>query len=314
MTSRVFVVRRSPLARPLTAVAAATLVAGALTACSGAALDGGCEPVFDSGAASSIVTASGPVGDSAAVEFPTPLIAAEVQRSVLEPGSGEPAAAGATISYAATHVVGATGEVLAEFPAALISADDRQLGLGEALQCAAAGSRLVIAGPAEQIDARYAGIAETLVVVVDVLDVFLGKANGVNQLPQDGMPQVVTAVNGEPGITLTYQEAPSEPRWALIKAGGGAVIEDGDSVVAHVRSWSWPTAVGGSAILGEDTWASGIPQVLDFSADVLTDETIYDALDGAKVGSQILVALPNADESKGATVFVIDILGIVSRE
>lgn len=290
------------------------LVTGTLSACSGFSIDGDCAPAFDAGDASSIVSASGDVGESPAIDFPTPLIADDVQRSVLVAGSGEPAESGATINYSATYFVGATGEVLTEVPATLVSADDRTLALGEALECATPGSRIVLTGPAELIDAQYAGITETLVAVIDVTHVFLGKANGVNQLPLDGMPQVVTAVDGQPGITLTYQDSPTEPRSSLIKAGGGAILEDGDSVVVNVRSWTWPTSIGGSATLGDDTWETGAPRLIDFSADVITDETLYDALDGTKVGSQLVVVIPGPDETTGATVLVIDILGIISED
>lgn len=305
--------RRSPLARPLTAVAAAVLVTGALAGCSGFSIDGGCDPAFEPGDASSIVTATGDVGDAPAVEFPTPLISADLQRSVVTSGAGEPAAPGSTVLYDYVYYDGATGETITTGENELGAASDLKLAFGEALECVTPGSRVVLTGPVGAIDSRGQEATDTIVAVIDVLDVFLGKANGINQLPQDGMPQVVTAVDGEPGITLTYQETPTEPRSAVIKAGGGATLEDGDSVIAHVRTWTWPTAIGGSATLGDDTWASGSPRLIDFSADVLTDETLYGALDGAKVGSQVLVVLPSDDESTGATVFVIDILGIASQ-
>lgn len=320
MTSRVFVVRRSPLARPvlartLTASLAAVLVVGALTACTGFSIDGGCDPVFDSGDASSIVTATGDVGGAPDVEFPTPLISDEVQRSVVAPGSGEAAEAGATIVYSYAYFVGETGEALTDSAAAVSSADERDLAFGEALECTTPGSRIVITGPAEQIDAQYAGNTETLVVVVDVLDVFLGKANGVNQLPQDGMPTVVTAVNGEPGITLTYQEAPGEARTSLIKAGGGATTAEGDQVVLNVRLWSWPAGVGSTPVLQSgDTWASGTPSVVDLSPEVITSEALYAAIEGAKVGSQLLVVIPAETDGGDASVFVIDILGILAQD
>lgn len=307
--------RRSPLARPLTAVIAAVLVSGALAGCSGFSPDGGCEPAFEPGDASNLVTATGDVGDAPAVEFPTPLIADETQRTVLTRGSGDPAVAGATVLYNFVYYVGANGEALSESTPTLGVATDAKLALSEALECATIGSRIVVAGPAEEIDAQYAGVTETLVAVIDVRDVFLGKANGVNQLPQDGMPQVVTAVDGEPGITLTYQAAPEQPRSAVIKAGGGAKLEDGDTVIAHVRTWNWPAGVGSAATLGSgDTWSEGTPTTIDLSEDGIGDETVYSALHGAKVGSQLLVVLPAESADGGATVIVFDILGILAAE
>ncbi len=290
-------------------------VAGALTACSGYSIDGGCEPAFESGGSSSIVTASGDVGSSPAVEFPTPLIADEVERSVLTAGSGDPAEPGAAVVYDYVYFIGETGEALSDSTTAISTADDRKLALGEALECAKAGSRIVLTGPAEQIDAQYAGNTETLVAVIDVTSVFLAKANGVNQLPEDGMPTVVTAVDGQPGITLTYQAAPTEERTALIKAGGGAVAEDGDQVVLHVRLWSWPDGVGSAPVLQSgDTWAAGTPSVVDLSKDVVTNEALYQAIEGTKVGSQVLVVLPAESDGGDASVFVIDVLGILPQD
>jgi hypothetical protein len=315
MTSRVFVVRRSPLARPLTAVIAAVLVSGALAGCTGFSIDGGCTPAFQPGDASNAVTATGDVGDSPAVEFPTPLIAEETQRSVTTDGSGEAIGVGAVVLYELVYYAGATGEALSESTAVLAAASDATLAIGEALQCATPGSRIVLAGPAEEIDAQYDGTTETLIAVIDVETVYLGKANGVNQLPQDGMPTVVTAVDGQPGITLTYQEPPSETRAAVIKAGSGATVADGDRIVYHGRNWSWPAGEGSEPTLGQlDTWASGVPAPLDIDAENLSDEVVFEALVGAKVGSQLLLVIPNTSGDGGASVVVLDILGILADE
>jgi len=311
MTSRVFVVRRSPLARPLTATVAAVLVASALAGCTAVSFAGECEPVFEPGDASNAVTATGDVGNSPAVEFPTPLIAEETQRTVSTHGSGDSVSPGAAVLYTLVYYIGATGEAITESTPVLGVASDTSLGLGEALQCATAGSRIVLTGPAEEIDAQYEGVTDTLVAVIDVETVFLGKANGINQLPQDGMPTVVTAVDGEPGITLTYQEAPTETRAAVIKAGSGATVAEGDTIVYHGRNWTWPAGVGSSPTVGQlDTWSAGIPTVLDIDPETLSDATVFDALEGAKVGSQLLLVIPNTSGDGGASVVVLDILGI----
>lgn len=306
--------RRSPLARSLTAVVAVALVGGALTACSGGAFGGGCDPEIQPGDASAAVSASGEVGATPAVEFPTPLISDDLQRSVVTTGTGEPAQPGATVLYDYVYYDGSTGDAITSANGELGAADDLKLAFGEALACATPGSRIVLTGPVGEIDARGQDATDTIVAVIDVRNVFLGKANGFNQLPEDGMPQVVTAVDGEPGITLTYQAAPTEPRSAVIKAGSGATLADGDTVIAHVRSWTWPAGVGGSATLGSDTWATGTPTTIDLSTEVITDKTVYGALEGSKVGSQLLVVIPKDDDSGTATVFVIDVLGILPQD
>lgn len=319
MTSRVFVVRRSPLARPLTAVVAAVLVASALAGCTGVSLSGECEPVFVPGEASNAVTASGDVGDTPAVEFPTPLIADETQRTVLVDGEGEPAARGSVVRVRYTFFDGASGAG-ADESTNLFTASDITKELGLALECVTAGSRIAVVGPAADIASGILGSVTdetegTIVLVLDIEAIYLGKANGVNQLPQDGMPTVVTAVDGEPGISSTYQPVAEEPRTATIKAGSGATVAEDDTVIFHARSWNWPAGETSTVTLGDvDSWATGAPYVLVPSVESMGDETFVDALVGATVGSQILVVVPAADDASPATVFVFDILGILAEE
>jgi hypothetical protein len=315
MTSRVFVVRRSPLARPLTAVIAAVLAASALAGCTGVSFAGECDPVFEPGDASNAVTASGDVGDSPAVEFPTPLIADETQRSVLVEGAGEPAAAGSLIRARYTYFDGATGASGTE-STDFFTASDLAMGLGESLECVTVGSRIAVVGPVAEV---LAGVEEgtegTIVAILDIEAIYLGKANGVNQLPQDGMPTVVTAVNGEPGISSTYQPIAEEPRTATIKAGSGATVAEGDTVVFHARSWNWSAGTTSTVTLGDvDSWTTGTPFALAPSVESLGDETLVDAFLGATVGSQVLVVVPAADTASSATVYVFDFLGILATE
>lgn len=312
--NRLWVVRRSPLARPLTAVIAAVLVSGALAGCTGVAIAGECEPVFQPGDASKAVTASGDVGESPAVEFPTPLIAEETQRSVLVEGEGAPAAPGSVIRARYTYFDGATGasgeETTAFFPASDLAKD-----LGEALACVTVGSRLAIVGPVGALHPDATDEPGTLVAVIDVEAIYLGKANGVNQLPQDGMPTVVTAVDGTPGISSTYVPAADEPRIATIKAGSGASVTEDSNVVFHARSWTWSAGAENSVTLGEvDSWVRGAPYALVPTVDALNGEqSLVDALVGSKVGSQVLVVIPTPDVPDSATVYVFDILGILAE-
>lgn len=317
MTSRVFVVRRSPLAQSLTAVVAAVLVSGALAGCTGGATAGGCQPAFPPGDASNAVIAGGDVGDAPAVEFPTPLIAEETQRSVLVEGEGEPAAPGSIVRARFVYFDGATGAAANE-STRLFPASGSAGQLGEALACVTVGSRVAIVGPVAEVASGVLGnIGETtegtIVVVLDIEGIYLGKANGINQLPQDGMPTVVTAVDGTPGISSTYVPPADEPRVATIKAGGGATVADGDTVVFHARSWNWSAGSTNSVTVGGvDSWGTGSPFAIEPSVESMGDQTLVDAIVGSQVGSQLLVVIPDADTSS-ATVYVFDILGILAE-
>jgi hypothetical protein len=309
-------VRRSPLARPLTAVIAAVLVSGALAGCTSFSLNGACVPAFGPGDASNTVTATGDVGDSPAIDFPTPLIAEQTQRSVLVEGDGEPAAAGSVVRASYTYFDGSTGAG-ADESQGLFSVSAASKQLGEALECVTVGSRIAVVGPAaEVLDGVAEGTEGTIVAVLDIEAIYLGKANGVNQLPQDGMPTVVTAVDGTPGISSTYLPAAEEPRIATIKAGSGATVAEGDVVVFHARSWSWSAGTTNTVTLGSvDSWASGVPFALEPTVEAMNgDETLSDAVIGAKVGSQVLVVIPTVDDPSSATVYVFDILGILAEE
>ena len=306
------------LARTLTAVVAAVLVTGALAGCS--ALSGGVGCDIASGDASTTVTATGDFGSTPAVEFPTPLVVDAPEASVLSGGDGEDVETGSIVFGNAVYFDAKSGSSIGDTPQ-FFTASDAGLALGQALDCATTGSRVAVVGPAGELSVnsdliQAVGEDTTIVAVIDIQQVFLGKANGINQLPQDGMPTVVTAVDGTPGISSTYVPAAEEARTAVIKAGGGAVVGADDTVVFHARSWNWTAGSTTTVTLGQvDTWSGGTPAALVPTADALLGEqALADALVGSKVGSQLLIVIPAADDPTSATVYVFDILGIVSQD
>lgn len=311
--------RRFPHARPLTALAAAVLATSALAGCAVLPLSGDCTTDLGPGDASSIVTSTGDVGDEPAVEFPTPLRVNEAERSVLVEGEGDAIRADAVVDTYLTVFDGVTGAVLEASdysipPTTRLTAGSNVGVLTEALLCATTGSRVVVVAPVEDFQRDTAATmtdegadrsGHFYVVVIDIARVWIGKANGVDQLPQDGMPSVVSAVDGQPGVAVSAKTIPTELRAATIKAGAGQAVAADDSVVIHLRSWTW-SANGAVSIGDYDTWADGAPQ--NFTID--KTDPVLDALVGAKVGSQILIVVPAADGTGGATIYVFDILGI----
>ena len=312
--------RRSPLARPLTALIAATLVTGALAGCSGVSFGGGCTPEVPSGDASSTVVAKGAVGEEPSIEFPTPLIVDSAERSVLTEGDGEVIGNYTTVAVELTVLNAATGEVLEATPyadfdtRALFTSGQSQGVFGDALLCTTVGSRIALVAPAEMFSNEFDPTTDlsgdSLVVVVDVLGDWLGKANGFNQLPLDGMPTVATAVEGTPGVSVSTQVPPTTVRAETVKAGGGAEISEGDIAIIHIRAWSW-SADGSVTLTALDSWAGNAPYraVVDPSTTDTTIPTeVYDNLVGTKVGSQLMVVVPGGND--GATIYVVDALGI----
>lgn len=316
---------------------AAALVAGVLAGCTPAA-DGGCAPVYDSGDASSLVTASGKVGSTPTVEFPTPLIVKSSQVSTLVEGSGAPIATGSQVDYDVSMYLGTTGDQLSatgydqtSFQRAASGVDDNSLST--ALDCAKVGERLALATTAGEVKAAFqegsfeqANIEDdaTIVLVIDVAASYLGKANGFNQLPKDGMPTVVTAVDGRPAIAVGLISPLEKTTASVIKAGDGATLKTDDNAVLSFSAWVWPSD-GGEPTPFSSTWDAG--QAVTFALSASADGSglptgIVDNLIGQKVGSQVLIVLAPGDDSfspdalptgitaDSTVIFVFDLLGV----
>lgn len=316
---------------------AAALVAAALAGCTPAA-DGGCAPVYASGDASSLISATGKVGSTPTVEFPTPLIVKKSQVTTLEAGKGAPIATGSQVDYDVSMFLGATGDQLSATGYDKTSFQRSASGLSDnslstALDCAKVGERLALATTAGEVKAAFqegsfeqANIDDdaTIVLVVDVAASYLGKANGVNQLPKDGMPTVVTAVDGRPAIAVGLVSPLKKTTASTIKAGGGATLKTDDSAVLAFSAWVWPSD-GSDPTPFSSTWDAG--QAVSFALTNSADGTglpkgIIDNLIGQKVGSQVLIVLAPGDDSfspdalptgitaDSTVVFVFDLLGV----
>lgn len=316
-------------------VGAVALVTVSLAGCTAVPGFGGCTPTLVSGDASSIVTAGSSVGSKPDVDFPTPLAAGDAaEATVLVAGDGEPIGAGAQADYDFALYDGATGELLGTsgYDGEQFSRQATGLegnAVSEALTCATVGSRVAVVGTWQQVSGAFDPAASgsmpedaTVVAVIDVRGAYLGKADGFNQLPLDGMPTVVTAVDGTPGVSVLLQEPPTETRHSTIKGGGGAVLREDDRAVVHYSLWSWPTDGGDPELIGS-TWTRDQAVTLELTsidAGGGVPDGLLDALVGAKVGSQVLAVLVPGDgsfpEGQGPStddttyIFVVDVLGI----
>ncbi|MFT4029804.1 MAG: hypothetical protein QM675_08005 [Protaetiibacter sp.] len=313
--------RSSALVSSLAVVA---VLAATLAGCAAASDDASaCTPALSPGSASELVTATGDAGTQPTVSIPAPLVSTTSQRSVLSTGTGIVAQDGMTVDIDAVLLDGSDGTLLdatAYDTSNFFTEAGADGAMYEALVCAQPGTRIAVTSQLGDSGLNVTSTDEsdlkrTVVIVIDVIAVYLGKADGVNQLPLDGMPTVVTAPDGTPGITVLDGEPPAETRVATIKAGGGARVADGDDVVLHTARWSW-TADG--LTTGTSTWDT-VPYLQSLADDASdgtssTGETLPDAvrtaLVGARVGSQLLVVVPVADTDGTADVLVIDVLGI----
>ncbi|MEO8095328.1 MAG: hypothetical protein ABI632_10385 [Pseudolysinimonas sp.] len=326
----------SRLTRVPVLLGAAALLAASLASCTGVPGFGGCDPSYTGGDASSLVTATGKVGSAPTVDFPTPLVANKTPEvSVVAAGDGALIKPGAQVDYDFTLVDAKTGEALgasgydgAQF--ARVGVAQEHDAVSRALECVTVGSRIAVVSTWKEAKASFntdaaASIddAATVVVVIDALQGYLGKADGFNQLPKDGLPVVATEVDGTPGLSLPAQAAPTSTEIGVIKGGDGATLKTDDKAVVHYALWSWPTTIGDAPAQLGTTWTDhravtlGLTDVAD-GGGVPTG--LLRGLVGAKVGSQVLVILPPGADSfpagKGPSsddttyIFVVDILGI----
>ena len=325
--------------RKIIALTAAAGLLVTLAACSTSAPSGACEPGLRSGDASSIVTAEGAFGKAPDASFPTPLVSDGIQVSTIEKGEGATVYDGQYANFQATAYDGATGAPLVagsyEASTPLTNrAGESSSKLGLALACATVGSRLAVTMTAGDLYGFYSisdatkGMKDpktSIVVVVDIESSILGKAYGLDQVPQQGMPSVVTAPDGVPGVTVPGEDPPTSLKIAVLKQGDGEVVEEGQVIYAHYLrlDWSDPKAVSST----KSTWLDyGNPERLTLSdLDPTTNIGLttgaLQAIVGQKVGSQILAVIPPAFGFPDGTapdgvvagstlVYVIDILGV----
>jgi peptidylprolyl isomerase len=288
-----------------------------------------------SGSASQAVEASGDFGIKPTVKIAFPTNVAKTERSVVIAGDGDTVAVeGAVAKVYFTLYSGATGEELSsttydDAGIAPIPVDAEQflVGIVKTIECSTAGARVVGVIPPEESFADEAarqqlgvGADDDIVFVVDVVSVdppadpVLPRADGEDQPAVEGLPTVVLAEDGRPTITIPSVDPPAELQVAVLKLGNGAIVGENSDVTVHYVGMNWTTGE-----IFDESWARGTPSKFNTGQVVPGFKA---ALEGQKVGSQIVAVLPpsegygeagNAGAKIGGTdtiVFVVDILGI----
>jgi len=273
------------------------------------------------------VTVTGPFGSAPQVSIGAPLHAAAQSSWVIHQGKGTAVTTGSqlvvldiTLYSGSTgrKLVGTgyTGDLSQVFAVKQLQGAFPQWN--EAMHCARAGSRIVVALPPKGISAGARssfglGDADSAVAVVDLQKVYLPRAaGGLEFNDARDMPTVVRAPNGRPGIIVPSAAAPKSITVQTLIRGAGRAVTAQDTVrVAFTGvNWTAPQTVF------KTTWNAGPASVALGSTDL---PGFAQALTGKTVGSQVLVVVPKSKvgtPSDGsipvddALVFVIDILGI----
>jgi len=289
----------------------------ALVGCSSASTEASCERDVSDASVLDLISVSGDT-----VELSAPVHVEETVFEDLTVGEGPTVTSDAQdVVFDITIVNGTTGETLVQSGtqvAPVAQWGEFYAGIATMLDCATEGS--LISGAIAPDDlapeaAASLGLGEddSAVFVIDLQKVYLDKADGAAQYnDRRGMPSVVLAPDGTPGIIIPDADAPDELVVQVLQKGDGPVVTGEQPVRVHYTGVTWDDRE-----VFDSTWETGT------SASLSLDQVVPGfaaALEGQTVGSQILAVIPPeqayGDAGQGAVppgatlVFVIDILGL----
>lgn len=295
-------------------------IVASLTSCATAPFTQTCTPTVHSGDASDVVTVTGTFGSKPTVDFPTPIVTKKVERTQALDGTGPVVADGDVVVIKYTAYNGATGDIVGQGD---YSGPGQPLTLGksvnkavsEGLDCARVGSRVVIASSAANAGQDPAKFPDAIVFVIDIVDAYPGKAWGTPQIPQAGMPSVVTAPNGAPGVTVPKENPPSTLAVNALRVANGTTVKAGDKVVVKYTALLWS-----DSSVFDSTWTKGQAKIVTLTPSDTVTKGFVKGLVGQTAGSQVLIVVPPSDGygsagsagvPAGSTlIYVVDILGV----
>lgn len=313
-------------------IATVGLVLATLTGCSSGTAAADCTSPVSAGDASKLVSVTGEFGSAPTVDFPTPLKTDTTQRSEIIAGSGPGLVEGQKTQVDVSIFNATTGAPIQEAAydgqslSSFVLNDQTLAGVTDGLLCAQVGSRVAVVASAADTFGPAGGNADlsiaaddSLVFVFDVVKAYLSRADGASQLPVAGLPAVVLADDGTPGITVPSADPPTDLEVGVLKKGDGETVTDGASVTLNYTGVLWKEKT-----VFDSSWAKGSPIAL-VAADGSTTEGgiipgLAKALIGQTVGSQIVAVIPpeqaygdqatSSIPANSTLVFVVDILGV----
>nr|WP_245190130.1 FKBP-type peptidyl-prolyl cis-trans isomerase [Leucobacter exalbidus] len=307
-----------------------------------------------SGSASSSLKVSGDIGADAKLTSKAPVTAKKLERSVITEGDGKVAKEGQSVTVSMAMFNGKTGASIQQQPASAVPLVKDTLNdwAYEGLRCALPGETVGIVAPyndffGSEMEPEATGLEgftkkDSIVIVMQVEEIndaaaaeepvaptnepgtlepdeLLKKAEGTAKDAPEGFPTVKLAKDGAPTITMPKGDAPKKLEVATIIEGDGETVEPGDRVYVNYRGVIWRT--------GEEfdsSWSRG--EAANFTTTGVIGG-FQQALEGQKVGSQIISVVPAEDGGYGADgltqmghepddvmVFVLDILGTVHAD
>lgn len=286
-------------------------------------LDTQCES-FQTGDAADQITVLGDIGAQPEVSFPVPLSGSGIETAIIVEGDGGKILGGQQVLIHFMGFNASTGDTLqaSDFTGQDYATQELYPGLVpdfcSALTGVKVGSRVAVLLDAQNahggVGIESIGIApaDGVIFVFDIAKAYLPKANGDNKPAKAGLPTVISAPNGQPGIQIPATDAPDEFLSSVLIEGGGELIEIGDNVVLHYTGWTW----AGEQF--DSSWERQSPATFPLTADGLIEGFVM-ALDQVSVGSRVIAVIPPelgyGDSEQGSIpagstlIFVIDVLG-----
>lgn len=289
----------------------------ALVGCSPASTVASCDREASDAPVLDLITVSGDT-----VDLSAPVHVDETVFQDLTVGEGPTVTSDAQdVVFDITIASGETGETLVQSATQVAPVSqwgEFYDGIAQMLQCATEGSLIVGAVAPDDLApeaAQSLGLQEgdSAVFVIDLQKVYLAKADGADQYnDRRGMPSVVLAPDGTPGIIVPDTDPPQELVVQVLKKGDGEIVTGDQPVRVHYTGVTWDERE-----VFDSTWETGTSAALSLDQVV---PGFAAALEGQTVGSQILAVIPPdqayGDAGQGAVppgatlVFVIDILGL----
>ncbi|MBD3688688.1 hypothetical protein H8R18_03820 [Nanchangia anserum] len=220
---------------------------------------------------------------------------------VVTEGKGPQLSEGSPVLLRLTVFDGTTGELVSSgdmphYIAGRVNSETLMPELKTAVMNQRVGSRLALRRPVSR-DGEQA-------MEIDVIDVLSTEPTGEVMPADPGAPVSIGDSSGVPQLASLAEEPPNAAYLKVLRAGEGAQVSNGQSVIANFAVWRWHDKSQTS-----NTWEGKGPQVIDL-AGAMTGlrEQLYDQ----RVGSRVLIVLP-PEQAKGddTLIVVADILAVI---
>ena len=185
--------------------------------------------------------------------FPIPLNAKKIETKIITEGTGPKFTGDQLVDIEFQLYNAGTGDLVqsskfdgTDFASQFLKADGKP-DFCHALAGVRQGSTVAALFPAKLVHDNQGvpdlgiGTQDSIIFVFKLLKVFLPRAIGDAQLPQDGFPQVVLAKSGAPGLVMQDWSKPAFDQFkkATLIQGKGAVVKEGQVVTVHYSGWVW---------------------------------------------------------------------------